>query len=104
MRGTLLIRASARIERRLADRLFKVVVRKSASGTGPAHAQLLRDLDSFRQFVTGKGALAALDMPWGFLFLGILFLLDPAIGITAAICIAISAAATVANSILTKQA
>lgn len=104
VRGTLLIRASARIERRLADRLFKVVVRKSASGTGPAHAQLLRDLDMYRQFITGKGAMAALDMPWGFLFLGILFLLDPAIGITAAICIAISAAATVANAILTKRA
>ena len=104
VRGTLLIRASARIERRLADRLFKIVVRQSASGTGPAHAQLLRDLDSFRQFVTGKGAMAALDMPWGFLFLGILFLLDPAIGITAAICIAISAAATVANAIFTKRA
>jgi PrtD family type I secretion system ABC transporter len=104
VRGTLLIRASARIERRLADRVFKVVVRKSASGTGPANAQLLRDLDSFRQFVTGKGAMAALDMPWGFLFLGILFLLDPAIGIAAGICIAVSAAATVANAILTKRA
>ncbi|MFD0463195.1 type I secretion system permease/ATPase [Microvirga aerilata] len=104
VRGTLLIRASARIERRLADRLFTIVIRQSARGTGPAHAQLLRDLDYFRQFITGKGALAALEMPWGFLFLGILFLLDPAIGVAAGICIAISAAATIANSILTKQA
>src|SRR5215203_2758525 len=39
VRGTLLVRASARIERRLADRLFTMVVRKSAGGTGPANAQ-----------------------------------------------------------------
>src|SRR5690349_21821816 len=44
VRGTLLVRASARIENRLADRLFRVIVRRSASGLGPANAQLMRDL------------------------------------------------------------
>jgi PrtD family type I secretion system ABC transporter len=104
VRGSLLLRASARIEGRLADRLFAVVVQRSASGAGPANAQLIRDLDSWRQFVTGKGGLAVMEMPWGFLFLGVLFVLDLAIGVTAAICLAISAAATVANSVLTKRA
>ncbi|MBM1171274.1 type I secretion system permease/ATPase [Microvirga arabica] len=104
VRGALLLRASARIEGRLADRLFAVVVQRSASGVGPANAQLVRDLDSWRQFVTGKGGLAVMEMPWGFLFLGILFVLNFAIGVTAAICLAISAAATIVNSVLTKRA
>jgi PrtD family type I secretion system ABC transporter len=104
VRGMLLVRASARIENRLADRLFKIVVRRSADGSGPANAQLLRDLDSYRQFVTGKGGIALIDLPWGFLFLGVMFIVDPVIGVTATICIAISAAATVANSVLTKRA
>jgi PrtD family type I secretion system ABC transporter len=104
VRGMLLIRASARIENRLADRLFRVVVRQSAEGTGPASAQLLRDLDQYRQFVTGKGGLALIDLPWGALFLGIMFVVDPVIGVTAGICIGISAAATIGNSVLTKRA
>ncbi|MPR08701.1 type I secretion system permease/ATPase [Microvirga tunisiensis] len=102
--GALLVRASIRIERRLADRLFKVVVRRSANGTGPAGAHLIRDLDSYRQFVTGKGALAAIDIPWGFLFIGVLVAIDPLIGFVAGLCLAISAGATIANSILTKRA
>ncbi len=104
VRGTLLVRASARIERRLADRLFEVVMRRAANGTGPANAQLVRDLDSYRQFVTGKGALAAMDVPWAFLFLGVMVAIDPMIGLVAGICLAISAGATVANSVLTKRA
>src|SRR5215210_4472931 len=35
VRGILLVRASARIERRLADRLLEIVIRQSANGTGP---------------------------------------------------------------------
>ncbi|WP_112661581.1 type I secretion system permease/ATPase [Microvirga flavescens] len=104
VRGILLVRASARIERRLSDRLFRIAVRRSASGHGAANAQLLRDLDSFRQFATGKGALAALDVPWGFLFLGIIIVVDPAIGVVATICMVISAIATFANTAMTKRA
>lgn len=104
VRGVLLVRASARIEHRLADRLFKIVLRQSANSTGPANAQLIRDLDTYRQFATGKGALAAIDIPWGFLFLGVLFAVDPIIGIVATLSLAISAGATILNSLLTKRA
>lgn len=104
VKSALLIRASARIEHRLADRLFKVLIRRSANGAGPSNAQLMRDLDSYRQFVTGKGGNALIDLPWGFLFLGVLLAVDPLVGVAATVCVAISAAATVANSILTKRA
>lgn len=104
VRGTLLVRASARIEHRLADRLFTVIVRRSASSSGPANAQLIRDLDGYRQFVTGKGALAAIDMPWGFLFWGVLMAIDPVIGLVAGLCLGLSAVATILNSVLTKRA
>ncbi|MGO4706850.1 type I secretion system permease/ATPase [Microvirga sp. 2MCAF38] len=104
VRGILLVRASARIERRLADRLFRVIVRRSAAGLSAANAQLLRDLDSYRQFATGKGAMAALDVPWGFLFLGVILVVDPVIGVVAAICMTISSVATIANTLMTKRA
>ncbi len=104
VKGTLLVRASARIERRLADRLFRIIIRRSAEGAGVRDAQLMRDLDSYRQFVTGKGALAALDLPWGFLFLGVIMVVDPLIGTVATIAMMISGAATIANTLATKRA
>ena len=85
VRGLLLVRVSARFEKSLADRLLRVVIRQSANGTGPANAQLLRDLDSVRQFASGKGAVAILDLPFGFMFLAVLFALDATIGTVALI-------------------
>ncbi|WP_210489527.1 type I secretion system permease/ATPase [Microvirga antarctica] len=104
VRGTLLVRASARIEGRLADRLFQTIVRRSGAGSGPANAQLMRDLDGFRQFATGRGGIAFIDLPWGFVFLGVIFVVDSLMGVVALICIFISAVATIANSVFTKRA
>lgn len=102
VRGMLLLRASARIENRLANRLFGVVVRQSADGTGPESAQLVRDLDSYRQFATGKGAIALMDLPWGVFFLVVIFVIDPLMGGSAGVCIVILTVATIANTALTK--
>jgi PrtD family type I secretion system ABC transporter len=103
VRSILFIRASQRIEARLGDRLFDVMVRRAGSGQGESHAQHLRDLDSYRQFTTGRGALAVMDAPWGLFFLGVMLVVDLALGVTAMICMAILTLLTIANSALTKD-
>src|SRR5258708_23228934 len=45
--------------------------------------QPLRDLDQLRAFMSGMGPTAFLDMPWIPIFLIVLFLFHPAIGLTA---------------------
>ncbi|MET0429710.1 MAG: ABC transporter transmembrane domain-containing protein, partial [Microvirga sp.] len=104
VRGLLLVRVSARIEKSLADPLLRVVIRQSANGTGPANASLLRDLDSVRQFASGKGAVAILDVPFGLMFLAVLFALDATIGMVALILEAILTVVTVINNAMTKRA
>jgi len=55
--------------------LFDGVVRRQTMGS-----QALRDLDSFRQTVTGPGISVAFDLPWIPIYLGVLFAIDPIVG------------------------
>lgn len=77
----------------LRQRLLVLVGREfSARLRGPAHAATLRhargaqpthpvaDLDTLRQFVSGAGPSALLDLPWVPVFMLLAFLIHPAIG------------------------
>jgi ATP-binding cassette subfamily C exporter for protease/lipase len=57
--------------------LFEAVVRRD---TG-ARSQALRDLDALRQTITGPAVGVIFDLPWIPVFLGVLFMIDPTIGI-----------------------
>jgi ATP-binding cassette, subfamily C, bacterial PrsD len=61
--------------------------------------QPLRDLDQVRNFMSGMGPTAFLDMPWIPFFLVILFLFHPAIGITALL----GTIAIIAMTLLTER-
>jgi PrtD family type I secretion system ABC transporter len=61
--------------------LFEAAVRRDTS----ARAQALRDVDSLRQVVTGTGVAVLFDIPWIPVFLGILFYIDPLVGLATAI-------------------
>jgi PrtD family type I secretion system ABC transporter len=104
VRGTLFVRASVRIDRLLSNRVLAALIERSGSGQSHETAQALRDLDSFRQFATGKGALALIDAPWAAVFSGVLLALDWQIGLVALACTFLMSAATIVNSIVTKRA
>ncbi len=57
--------------------LFDGIVRREPQ----AGAQALRDLDSFRQTVTGPGINVLFDLPWMPIYLGVLFYIDPLVGV-----------------------
>ncbi|MGR3783917.1 MAG: ATP-binding cassette domain-containing protein [Albimonas sp.] len=84
-RGRLLARAAARAERRLAE----------AAPAGP-QAERLRDLGVLRGFLAGSGATTLCDAPFTLLFLCLLFLLHPLLGLAATLgAVAILAAVLV---------
>jgi ATP-binding cassette subfamily C exporter for protease/lipase len=57
--------------------LFDLVVRRK----GGSHAQALRDLDTIRQSISGPTVGVLFDLPWMPIFLGLLFIIDPWIGV-----------------------
>ena len=81
-RGQVLTGFSVVFDQQLASRtfaaLFDAVVRRQPVG----RAQALRDLDTVRQNIGGQAIGVFFDLPWMPLFLILLFVIDPWIGLT----------------------
>ena len=78
IRTRLMARLGAVLDIKLADAAFNQhtqVYGQIASGS-----EALRDLGIVRQFLAGPAAVGLLDVPWLPLYMGIIFLLHPAIG------------------------
>ena len=56
-----LTRASIRLDRLIASRVMSAVIERASALVG-ARSQLLRDFDTFRQFITGPGIHAVFDL------------------------------------------
>ncbi len=85
VRARVLTRASIRLDQKIAARIMTAVINRSAS-FGGARSQLLRDFDTFRQFVTGMGIHAVFDLPWAPIYIAVIFVLHPALGAFALGC------------------
>src|SRR5882724_92178 len=85
VRARVLTRASVRLDRMLASRVVTAII-QSAASLGGARSQLLRDFDTFRQFVTGMGIHAVFDLPWAPIYIAVIFVLHPALGAFALGC------------------
>src|SRR5436189_2553595 len=63
VRSRLLVRASARLDRQLARAVMEMTL-KPGEGAKPLSSQVVRELDVFRQTLTGAGIVAVFDAPW----------------------------------------
>jgi PrtD family type I secretion system ABC transporter len=83
-RSRIISRVGAEIDQRLSDRIFEASLRKSLATQGAA-APALRELDSFRQFISGPAPLTFFDAPWTPVYLFVIFLTHWMLGVAAAI-------------------
>ncbi len=85
MRARVLTRASLRLDDRIAPRILSEIVDHPTAAAG-ARSQLLRDFDTFRQFISGSGVHALFDLPWAPIYIGVIFLLHWTLGAFALAC------------------
>src|SRR5712691_11647258 len=85
VRARVLTRASIRLDRLLAGRIMSAII-EGSQNLGGARSQLLRDFDTFRQFITGMGIHAIFDLPWAPIYIAVIFALHPALGAFALGC------------------
>jgi ATP-binding cassette subfamily C protein len=78
VRAYVLTRAGIRLDAVMGERVFAAIVDRSADQA--ARSQPLRDLDQFRQTITGQGIHGLLDLPWAPVYLGLIFILHPVLG------------------------
>ena len=82
VRARLLTQASIRINQLLSNRIISTSV-QDAARTGLLRNLPLRDFDVFRQFITGPGIHAVFDLPWTPIYILVIFMLHPILGIFA---------------------
>lgn len=78
VRARVLARAGVRLDRLLSARVVTATLERGQAAS--SRSQPLRDLDTFRQFVSGNGVIALFDLPWTPVYIGVIFLLHPALG------------------------
>jgi len=101
-RGRFVARASGWLERKLAPELIGASFKDAlnAKGTG---AQSLRDLSTVRGFVSGNGFLTLLDAPWVPVFLVVIWLMHPMLGLVGVGGALLLFAAAVANEYVSRK-
>lgn len=95
VRGRALIRVGARFDEEFGPQVFKSLVR--ANIQQKIAGASLGQVDTVRSFVTGQGLIAFFDLPFAPIFLFIMFLLHPWLGLTGLVCSIVVVAMTMAS-------
>jgi PrtD family type I secretion system ABC transporter len=102
VRARILARANIRLDQRISPRILTRMIEAGAQAGTTARSQLLREFDSFRGFLTGNGIHAVFDMPWAPIYIFVIFLLHPLLGLFALGCAAILICLAFLNELLVK--
>src|SRR4051794_23395798 len=102
VRARVLTRASVRLDHQMAPRVMIAVIDRTARG-GSTRSQLLRDFDTFRQFITGAGVHAVFDLPWAPIYILVIFALHPLLGAFALACCVILILLAFLNELAVKS-
>ncbi|HEX5377847.1 MAG TPA: type I secretion system permease/ATPase [Phenylobacterium sp.] len=79
-RAKVLINFGVLMDQRVSGHIFAAMFAGGARGNAQAKSQAMRDLDTFRQMLTGPAFGVVFDLPWMPVFLAILFMIDPLVG------------------------
>ncbi|HYE84766.1 MAG TPA: type I secretion system permease/ATPase, partial [Vicinamibacterales bacterium] len=83
IRSRVLVKASASLDLKIGPRVFEASFERYLRGAGGNPGAALSDLNQIRQFLTGKGLFAFFDAPWTPIYLLVIFLLHPLLGLFA---------------------
>lgn len=81
VRSFVLIRVGARLDMKLNTRVYTAAFEQSLRQGGGNAGQALQDLTSLRQFLTGNALFAFFDAPWFPIYLLVIFLFNPWLGV-----------------------
>lgn len=103
VRARALAWAGRSVDRTLSPAAIRSALEQSGSGAFSADTDALKDVTHLRSFLSGPGVLALFDVPWVPLYLLLITLMHPTLGLTAAIGAAILVAIGVVTDRLTRQ-
>ena len=83
IRSRMAARFGVALEASASADVFRVALRQSLTPLGVGRSDPVRDLDTVRQYIGGPGPLALFDLPWLPVYLVIIFLFHPDLGLLA---------------------
>ncbi len=83
VRSFVLIRVGAQLDMKLNRRIYTAAFEQNLRKAGGNAGQALQDLTTVRQFVTGNGLFAFFDAPWFPVYLIVIFMFSPVLGLFA---------------------
>lgn len=102
-RGRVIARAGARFQAMLDDRAFGASMRQAAAHDPGNRATGLRDLEAVQRLFTSQAPMTFFDIPWTPLFVGVIFILHPWLGILSLIGGALLILLTLAHQMMTRR-
>ena len=104
IRARILVRVGGALDQDLGRRVFNsIATRPLRSGRHGDGLQPMRDLDTIRTFIGSPGPPAFFDMPWMPVYIGIIFLFHPVLGIAAIVGALILIALTATTEAMTRD-
>lgn len=85
VRSRLLVRAGVRFDEYLNSRVFKSSFDANLNLIASNPVQSFSDLTNLRQFLTGNGIFALFDTPWTPIYMAVLFMMNPWLGLVSVI-------------------
>lgn len=80
-RSRLLVRTGVKLDEQLNSRIFNASFESYLNQLGRSPAQAFSDLTNVRQFLTGQGLFAFMDAPWTPIYMFVLYMLHPWLGL-----------------------
>jgi PrtD family type I secretion system ABC transporter len=102
LRNSVTVRVGCWLNDHLGPVYFESGVSARLKGAGNG-AESLRDLSSIQQFIATQGLIAFFDMPWAPIFIAIIWMLHPWLGILALVSAFLLLLASLANDWVTRK-
>ncbi|WP_057402610.1 type I secretion system permease/ATPase [Pseudomonas amygdali] len=103
IRSFVVIRIGSELERRFNLRVYQAAFESNLHAGQRQAGQALGDLTFIRQFLTGPALFAFFDAPWFPIYLAVIFLFDPWLGLLASIGAVLLVALACLNEWLTRK-
>jgi ATP-binding cassette subfamily C exporter for protease/lipase len=103
IRSFVLVRVGARFDMVLNKRIYTAAFEQNLKQAGGNAGQALSDLTSLRQFLTGSALFAFFDAPWFPIYLIVIFVFEPVLGMFALAGTVLLIILAVVNERVTKE-
>ena len=104
VRSSMLVRVGTRLDVQLNRRVYTAAFEENLRGKGANAGQALQDLTTVRQFITGNGLFAFFDAPWFPVYLALIFLFNPYLGLFALAGTAVLITLAIVNEAVSRKA